>query len=96
MTRLVMLVRGLAVVAVTTAASAAFECPESTGVFPDPGQCDKYWVCQGGRPTRTLCPDGLAFHPRKEEGEDPCDLIHNVPDKYVTPAHQHTSTPAHQ
>ena len=84
-----MLRTGLAVVALAATASAAFECPESTGVFADPEQCDKYWVCQGGRPTRTLCQDGLAFHPRKEDGEDPCDLIHNVPDRYVR--HQHNN-----
>ena len=63
------------------AAAAKFECPELSGIFADPEQCDKYWVCVGGRGTRTLCPDGLAFHPKKAEGEDPCDLIHNVPDK---------------
>ena len=61
--------------------ASGFECPKEAGVFPDPEQCDKYWVCVGGRGTRTLCPDGLAFHPKKAEGVDPCDLIHNVPDK---------------
>ena len=30
---------------------------------------------------RSLCPDGLVFHPEKPAGEDPCDLKHNVPDK---------------
>ena len=34
-----------------------------------------------GRPSRQLCPDGLVFHPKKGEGEDPCDNIHGVPDR---------------
>ena len=58
-----------------------FSCPKEAGVFADPEQCDKYWVCAGGQATRNICPDGLAFHPKKAQGEDPCDLIHNVPDK---------------
>ena len=49
--------------------------------FPDPDQCDKFWTCLNGNSRRTLCPDGLVFHPDKEDGEDPCDLRHNVPDK---------------
>jgi len=61
--------------------ASKFECPEKSGIFPDPDQCDRYWVCHGGRPSRQLCPDGLVFHPEKGEGEDPCDNIHGVPDK---------------
>ena len=30
---------------------------------------------------RSLCPDGLVFHPGKAKGEDPCDQRQNVPDK---------------
>ena len=29
-------------------AAAQFTCPEESGVFADPEQCDKYWVCYGG------------------------------------------------
>ena len=64
-----------------------FRCPayttlsEDPFLFPDPEQCDKFWTCQNGNSRRSLCPDGLVFHPDKEDGEDPCDLRHNVPDK---------------
>jgi len=67
--------------------TAKFKCPSFTKltsdsfVYPDPAQCDKYWTCISGESTRSLCPDGLVFHPDKENGEDPCDLRHNVPDK---------------
>ena len=30
------------------AAAAKFECPELSGIFADPEQCDKYWVCHAG------------------------------------------------
>jgi len=64
-----------------------FKCPSFTKltddefVYPDPQQCDKYWTCKRGESKRSLCPDGLVFHPDKGDGEDPCDLKHNVPDK---------------
>ena len=29
-------------------AAAKFECPELSGIFADPEQCDKYWVCHAG------------------------------------------------
>ena len=73
----------LAASVVSLVKCSEFSCPEESGLFPDPEQCDKYWVCSGGQATRTLCPDGLAFHPNKAQGEDPCDMIHNVPDKCV-------------
>ena len=66
---------------VLTLSNGEFICPEKSGIFPDPDQCDKYWVCVGGHASRKLCPDGLAYHPRKEDGEDPCDHVHAVPDK---------------
>ena len=50
-------------------------------IFKDPEQCDKYWTCVKGESKRSLCPDGLVFHPEKPDGEDPCDLKANVPDK---------------
>ena len=34
-------------------AAAQFTCPEESGVFADPEQCDKYWVCYGGELTST-------------------------------------------
>ena len=54
---------------------------DDTYLFKDGDQCDKYWTCKGGQSRRSLCPDGLVFHPNKPAGEDPCDLKHNVPDK---------------
>ena len=66
---------------VLTLSNGEFTCPEKAGIFPDPDQCDKYWVCVGGHGSRKLCPDGLAYHPKKAEGEDPCDHVHSVPDK---------------
>ena len=54
---------------------------DDTHLFPDSEQCDKYWTCRRGVSSRTVCPDGLAFHPDKGEGEDKCDMIHNIPDK---------------
>ena len=47
---------------------------EDAFLFPDSAQCDKYWTCTGGQARRSLCPDGLVFHPDKAEGEDPCNL----------------------
>jgi len=64
-----------------------FKCPSFTKltddefVYPDPEQCDKYWTCVRGESKRSLCPDGLVFHPDKGKGEDPCDQRQNVPDK---------------
>lgn len=64
-----------------------FKCPSFTKltddefVYPDPEQCDKYWTCKRGESKRSLCPDGLVFHPDKGDGEAPCDQKQNVPDK---------------
>ena len=60
-----------------------FTCPDSVpGLYPDPDQCDKYWKCDNlGSVRSNLCPDGLVFHPSKKEGEEPCDMVHNVPDR---------------
>ena len=59
----------------------------------DPEQCDKYWTCVKGEPKRSLCPDGLVFHPGKADGEDPCDLKANVPDKCKTRPKQRNPRP---
>ncbi|XP_023320463.1 protein obstructor-E [Eurytemora carolleeae] len=67
-----------------------FKCPAFTKLtdkihlFPDPTQCDKYFECRNGLSKRVICQDGLVFHPEKPEGEDPCDLKHNTPDKCKT------------
>ena len=46
-----------------------------------------------GEPKRSLCPDGLVFHPGKADGEDPCDLKANVPDKCKTRPKQRNPRP---
>merc|ERR1719244_1048883 len=64
-----------------------FKCPAFTKLsdeeklFFDEEQCDVYWICRKGIAKRRICPDGLVFHPEKADGEDPCDLVQNVPDK---------------
>jgi hypothetical protein len=58
-------------------ASAAFRCPQRSGYFPDPVQCDKYYNCRNGIPQDRLCPDGLVFDPSSRERE-PCDHYFNV------------------
>ena len=34
---------------VSHVSAGKFECPEPSGVFADPEQCDKYWVCLAGQ-----------------------------------------------
>ena len=62
-------------------------------IFKDPEQCDKYWTCVKGESRRSLCPDGLVFHPEKPDGEDPCDLKANVPDKCKSRPNQQRAKP---
>ena len=62
-------------------------------IFKDPEQCDKYWTCVKGESRRSLCPDGLVFHPEKPDGEDPCDLKANVPDKCKSRPNQQRPKP---
>lgn len=54
--------------------SRAFECLED-GIYEDPEQCDKYWVCEQGFATPRLCGDGLVFDILKGTAghNDPCD-----------------------
>ena len=57
--------------------SAAFNCPENNGFFPDPEQCDLYYECIDNVPEAKLCPDGLLF----EDGnpnQEKCDYPFNV------------------
>ncbi|XP_044761870.1 protein obstructor-E-like [Coccinella septempunctata] len=56
---------------------AQFKCPARTGFFPDPEQCDLYYVCSRGSYEEKLCPDGLVFddtNPNKGK----CDIPSNV------------------
>jgi len=57
-----------------------FDCPpESSGYFPHPEFCDRFFECRDGKLVKNrLCADGLAFDPEKNPDEDPCDHIHNV------------------
>lgn len=59
------------------AAASNFRCPENKGYFPDPEQCDLYYVCVDGQAEERLCKDGLVFrddNPKKEF----CDVPANV------------------
>ncbi|XP_022919932.2 protein obstructor-E-like [Onthophagus taurus] len=52
-------------------------CPDRTGYFPDPFQCDLYYICSKGIAEVKLCPDGLVFDdsdPNKER----CDIPANI------------------
>ncbi len=54
-----------------------YNCPEPNGRFPDPEQCDKYYICKKGEAEEILCPEGLLFDnsiPNREK----CVLPHNV------------------
>ncbi|KAJ8734239.1 hypothetical protein PYW07_014790 [Mythimna separata] len=54
-----------------------FDCPEKSGFYPDPYQCDLYYKCSKGVSEARLCPDGLVFsdeNPNKEK----CDIPSNV------------------
>lgn len=58
-------------------AQATFKCPERTGFFPDPVQCDLYYVCSKGEYEEKLCPDGLVFDDR-DPNHERCDIPANV------------------
>jgi len=54
-----------------------FKCPNATGHYPDPIQCDLYYTCTNNVPVAKLCKDGLVFraeNPKKEL----CDLPQSV------------------
>ena len=76
-----MFVRALSVFLLASAVTLSrgqFRCPEPKGFFPDPEQCDLYYVCVDGKPEEKLCKDGLVFrddNPKKEL----CDIPANVP-----------------
>ncbi len=41
--------------------AATYDCPEPNGKFPDPEQCDLYYLCTDNVAEAVLCPDGLLF-----------------------------------
>lgn len=55
----------------------SFSCPERTGYFPDPIQCDLYYICSKGVHEEKLCPDGLVFDDR-DPNHERCDIPANV------------------
>ena len=59
------------------AVSGQFKCPENTGYFPDPVQCDLYYKCSKGQPEEKLCPDGLVFDD-SNPSQARCDIPANV------------------
>lgn len=72
----------LALLIVCPAALAAnsFKCPsqDTTGYFPDPDQCDKYWDCLDGNAQARYCADGFAFKFGRRRTGDPCDYEWHV------------------
>ncbi|KAJ8920555.1 hypothetical protein NQ315_005424 [Exocentrus adspersus] len=60
-----------------TRISAQFKCPQRTGFFPDPEECDLYYVCSQGEYEEKLCPDGLVFDDR-DPNHERCDIPANV------------------
>ena len=42
-------------------ALSEFVCPNSSGYYADPEQCDLYYECRNGEATAKLCKDGLVF-----------------------------------
>ena len=55
----------------------SFQCPEPNGLFPDPEQCDLYYVCEDNVATPELCEDGLLFDTSRRNKES-CKLPHGV------------------
>ncbi|GBN76218.1 hypothetical protein AVEN_7582-1 [Araneus ventricosus] len=43
-------------------AFAEFKCPNKSGYYADPEQCDLYYECRNGVPKEKLCKDGLVFN----------------------------------
>jgi len=54
-----------------------FICPENNGKFPDPEQCDLFYICRKGVATIEYCPEGLLFDITRVNHEK-CVLPHNV------------------
>lgn len=56
---------------------AQYKCPERTGYFPDPDQCDLYYECSKGNYEVKLCPDGLVFDD-SDPNRERCDIPANI------------------
>lgn len=46
----------------STTQSAEFECP-ADGIFRDPNDCSKFYLCSGENKFGFTCPNGLLFDP---------------------------------
>ncbi|XP_060526912.1 protein obstructor-E-like isoform X1 [Cylas formicarius] len=57
--------------------SGQFKCPQRTGYFPHPVQCDLYYQCSKGEHEVKLCPDGLVFDD-SDPNHERCDIPANV------------------
>uniref|UniRef100_A0A2L2Y1F9 Chitin-binding type-2 domain-containing protein n=1 Tax=Parasteatoda tepidariorum TaxID=114398 RepID=A0A2L2Y1F9_PARTP len=42
--------------------AAEFKCPNNSGYYPDPEQCDLYYECRKGVAKEKLCKDGMVFN----------------------------------
>ncbi|XP_074033949.1 cuticular protein analogous to peritrophins 3-A2 [Leptinotarsa decemlineata] len=56
---------------------AQYKCPQGTGFFPDPEECDLYYICSKGSYEERLCPDGLVFDD-SDPNTERCDIPANV------------------
>jgi len=54
-----------------------FDCPERSGKFADPEQCDLFYICKDNIPYIEYCPEGLLFDTSRVNHEK-CTLPHKV------------------
>ncbi|XP_065571763.1 chitin-binding domain protein cbd-1-like isoform X1 [Artemia franciscana] len=52
-----------------------FPCPEPDGYFPNPDNCESYFVCSGGLSYEQVCSPGLVYNVESNV----CDFPFNVP-----------------
>ncbi|XP_065571760.1 probable chitinase 10 isoform X2 [Artemia franciscana] len=52
-----------------------FPCPEPDGYFPNPDNCESYFVCSGGLSYEQVCSPGLVYNVENNV----CDFPFNVP-----------------
>ncbi|CAH1154685.1 unnamed protein product [Phaedon cochleariae] len=57
--------------------SGQFKCPQRTGFFPDPEECDIYYICSRGAYEQKFCPEGLVFDD-KDPNQERCETPANV------------------
>jgi len=48
----------------------AFECPEKSGLYPDPGDAHAYYKCVNSLPEHNICPNLQIFDIEKKSCED--------------------------